>query len=192
MYKFFNYIAGTNKHSAMTSKKMFRGGWFCALLSILLLLNSPVFSQRVATNYVNKYKPIAIRIMNETGIPASVIMGIAMLESGMGTSKNARLLYNHFGIVGRNNLHKKKGETYRSRYKEFANAEASFEYFANMVTRKKWFPTLRGNVEYKLWLNHMNHAGYSTAGHEWVKRVTSMISRYKLYKLDEQMAYTGS
>lgn len=175
----------------MTSKKMFRGRWFCALLGILLLISSTAFSQRYATNYVNKYKPVAMRIMNEKGIPASVILGIAMLESGMGTSKNAKLLYNHFGIVGRNSLRKKKGAAYRSRYKEFANAEASFDYFANMVARKKWFPAMKGNVEYKLWLKHMNHAGYSTAGHEWVKRVTSMINRYKLYKLDEQMAYTG-
>ena len=98
----------------MTSKKMFCRGWFCALLGILLFISNTAFSQRYATNYVNKYKPVAIRIMNETGIPASVILGVAMLESGMGTSKNAKLLYNHFGIVGRNSLHKKKGVAYRS------------------------------------------------------------------------------
>jgi flagellum-specific peptidoglycan hydrolase FlgJ len=161
------------------------------MLGMLLLLGNVAFSQRYATNYVNKYKPIAIRIMNETGIPASVIMGVAMLESGMGTSKNAKFLHNHFGIVGRNNLHKKKGVTYRSRYREFDSPEASFDYFAGLVKKKKWFPAMKGNVEYKLWLKHMNHGGYSSAGHEWVTRVTSMISRYKLYKLDEQMAYTG-
>ncbi|SFN96977.1 Flagellum-specific peptidoglycan hydrolase FlgJ [Chitinophaga sp. YR627] len=176
----------------MTSKKMFSRGWFCAMLGILLLIGNSAFSQRSVTNYVKKYKPTAVRIMNETGIPASVIMGVAMLESGMGTSKNAKYLHNHFGIVGRNTLHKQKGVAYRSRYKEFASAEASFDYFANMVKKKKWFSSLKGNTEYKLWLKHMNHAGYSSAGHEWVKRVTSMISRYKLYKLDEQMAYTGS
>jgi flagellum-specific peptidoglycan hydrolase FlgJ len=176
----------------MTLKRVFGRGWFCALLGILLLTGNTAFSQRYATNYVNKYKPTAIRIMNETGIPASVILGVAMLESGMGTSKNAKLLQNHFGIVGKNDLHKKKGVAYRSRYKEFASAEASFDYFARLVTKKKWFSTLKGNVEYKLWLKNMNHGGYSSAGHEWVKRVSSMISRYKLYKLDEQMAYTGS
>lgn len=175
----------------MTSKNMFWRGWFCAMLGILLLTGNAAFSQRYATNYVNKYRPVAIRIMNETGIPASVILGVAMLESGMGTSKNAKFLHNHFGIVGRNSLHKKKGVAYRSRYKEFATAEASFDYFANMVAKKQWFPGLKGNVDHKLWLKHMNHGGYSSAGHEWVKRVSSMISRYKLYKLDEQMAYTG-
>jgi flagellum-specific peptidoglycan hydrolase FlgJ len=176
----------------MTSNKMFRRGWFCAMLSILLLAGNAAFSQRYATSYVNKYKPTAIRIMNETGIPASVILGVAMLESGMGTSKNAKLLNNHFGIVGRNSLHRKKGVTYRSRYKEFSNADESFNYFARLLARKKWYPGLKGQSQYKLWLKHMNHGGYSSAGHEWVKRVTSMINRYKLHKLDEQMAYTGS
>lgn len=176
----------------MTSNKMFCRGWFCAMLGILLLTANMAFSQRSATRYVDKYKPTAIRIMNETGIPASVILGVAMLESGMGTSRNAKLLNNHFGIVGRNSLHKKKGVTYRSRYKEFVHAEESFNYFARLLARKKWYPGLKGQTEYKLWLKHMNHGGYSTAGQEWVKRVSGMINRYKLYKLDEHMAYAGS
>jgi uncharacterized FlgJ-related protein len=162
------------------------------MLGILLLIGNASYSQRYATNYVEKYKSTAIRIMNKTGIPASVILGVAMLESGMGTSRNAKFLNNHFGIVGKNALHKKAGVTYRSRYREFASTEASYDYFGGMVSRKKWFTSLRGNTEYKLWLKHMTHTGYSTAGHEWERRVTNMISRYKLYKLDEQMTYAGS
>ena len=174
----------------MTLNKMFRRGWFCAVLCMLLLFGNSAYSQS-NNRYINKYKETAIGIMNETGIPASVILGVAMLESGMGTSKNARLLHNHFGIVGSNKLHKKKGVTYRSRYREFASDDASFQYFAKVVAKKKWYPKMKGNTEYKVWLKHMNNTGYSSAGHEWERRVTGMISKYKLYKLDEQMAYSS-
>jgi Bax protein len=174
----------------MTCNKIFRRGWFCAVLWVLLLAVSNVHAQ--SNSYVKKYQSTAIALMNEDGIPASVILGVAMLESGMGTSKNARLLHNHFGIVGKNKVHKQKGKVYHSKYREFETDEASYQNFAGLLTRKTWFPKLKGKSDYSLWLKQMNHAGYSSAGQEWVRRVTNMIKRYKLYKLDEQMAYSGS
>ncbi|WP_343688775.1 glucosaminidase domain-containing protein [Chitinophaga sp.] len=173
----------------MTLNKMFSRGWFCAVLCMILLFGNSAYSQS-RNRYVTKYQETAIALMNETGIPASVILGIAMLESGMGTSKNARLLHNHFGIVGSNKLHKKKGVTYRSRYREFASDDASFQYFAKMVMKKRYYSKMKGDAKYKDWLKHMNNSGYSAAGREWERRVGGMISRYKLYKLDEQMAYS--
>lgn len=181
----------TKNKTAMTLRKMLCRTWFCAVLFVLLMGSNVVFSQRAYKNYADKYKELSIRLMNETGIPASVILGVAMLESGMGTSKNARLLHNHFGIVGRNSLHRKKGTTYRSRYREYPSDTASFKHFVQLLSRKKWFAALQGKQEYAVWLKHMNHAGYSTAGREWVKRVTSLITRYKLFKLDEDMSYSS-
>jgi len=176
----------------MSINRMFRRGWFCTVLCTLLFAGSTVFAQRSVTRYVANHKEIAVKLMNETGIPASVILGVAMLESGSGTSRNAKLLHNHFGIVGRNKLHKVKGATYRSKYKEFSSDAESYQYFARMVTRKKFYPKIKGKSEYQIWLTNMNHGGYSSAGQEWVKRVSSMITKHKLYKLDEQMAYSSN
>ena len=50
------------------------------------------------TAYVKQYRDIAIRQMNKEGIPASIIMAQALLESGAGTSYLAREANNHFGI----------------------------------------------------------------------------------------------
>ncbi|WP_161596914.1 glucosaminidase domain-containing protein [Chitinophaga vietnamensis] len=135
---------------------------------------------------MKKFKPVSVELMQETGIPASVILGVAMLESGTGTSRNARLLHNHFGIVGSNNMSKIK-PGHRSRYKQYLSDLASYEHFVQLLAKKKWFTQLKGNPEYAVWLKHMNHSGYSSAGHEWIKRVTSIINRYKLYKLDANM-----
>lgn len=174
----------------MTCNKIFRRGWFCAVLWVFLLTVGSAHAQ--SSSYVKKYESTAVDLMNKKGIPASVILGVAMLESGMGTSKNARLLHNHFGIVGRNKLHKQKGKTYRSKYREFESAEASYQYFVNLITKKSWYAKVKGKPGYQLWLKYMNNGGYSSAGQEWVKRVTAMIKRYKLYKLDKQMTDSGS
>ncbi|NSL89921.1 glucosaminidase domain-containing protein [Chitinophaga solisilvae] len=135
---------------------------------------------------MKKFKPVSVELMQETGIPASVILGVAMLESGTGTSRNARLLHNHFGIVGKNNIHQIKPGT-RSRYKQYANDLASYEHFVAVLAKKKWFNNLKGNNQFAVWLKHMNHSGYSSAGHEWIRRVTNIINSHKLYKLDEGM-----
>lgn len=158
------------------------------MLAGLLVTTLAASAQKPVTpkKYLQKFEPVAVSLMKETGVPASVILGIAMLESGMGTSKNARLLRNHFGIVGRNNL-AKRGETYRSVYREFASDTASYRHFVKLVTRKKWFNSMKAEDNYQQWLAKLNHSGYSTAGHVWINRVTSMIKRYKLYELDDAL-----
>jgi flagellum-specific peptidoglycan hydrolase FlgJ len=158
----------------MRGKKLLSGVvWFCAVIYFLLPAQT-THAQQVKRRYLDKFQELSIKLMNETGIPASVILGVGMLESGMGTSRNARLLHNHFGIVGRNSL-AKKHPTYRSKYREYKTDTASYE--------------LKGKPEYAVWLDHMNRSGYSTAGHEWIKRVSNLIKKYKLYKLDSQMDY---
>ncbi len=153
----------------------------CGLLASGLVVNA----QRTPQKYLRQYEPVATDLMKETGIPASVILGVAMLESGMGTSKNARLLRNHFGIVGRNNLAKRG--SYRSRYKEYQTDTASYRHFVKLIQKRKWYPDMKGSSQYSEWLKMLNHSKYSSAGQTWVKRVTSMIRRYKLYELDDDL-----
>ncbi|WP_158266895.1 glucosaminidase domain-containing protein [Chitinophaga niastensis] len=159
--------------------------WLCAVL-LLLMLSNVGFAQQTTNSYLKKYKPVSVELMQETGIPASVILGVAMLESGTGTSRNAKLLHNHFGIVGSNSMAKIK-PGHHSVYKQYVTDLASYEHFVELLAKKKWFGQVKGNPQFTVWLQKMNHSGYSSAGHEWIRRVTSIINRYKLYKLDAGM-----
>ena len=49
-------------------------------------------------SYIESYKLLAIDEMVRTGIPASVTMAQAIIESNAGSSKLARESNNHFGI----------------------------------------------------------------------------------------------
>lgn len=162
----------------LTSKKVLLGG--------MLISSLTASAQRTPKKYIEQFKPVAVSLSQETGVPASVILGIAMLESGMGTSKNARLLKNHFGIVGKNNL-ARRGYTYRSMYREYASDSASYRHFTKVVMKKKWYAAMKGNDDYDQWLDRLIRSGYSTAGQVWVGRVRSMIKKYKLYELDDAM-----
>jgi flagellum-specific peptidoglycan hydrolase FlgJ len=126
---------------------------------------------------VKKYRTVADSLGKEYGIPPSIILGVAILESGSGTSRNAKLLNNHFGIVGKNNLAK---QGLKSRYKQYSNVVASYVDFCKVLKKKKYYKKLKGNKDYKLWVDAISKAGYSEVPDEWKKRVLATIRKNKL------------
>ena len=69
------------------------------VLLIFCLIQLNLSAQNYSrSQYINKYKDIAVRQMNAYGIPASIILAQACLESVNGNSRLAVKGYNHFGI----------------------------------------------------------------------------------------------
>lgn len=130
------------------------------------------------SKYVKKYRPTADSLTLVYGVPASVILGVAIMESGSGTSRNCKLLNNHFGIVGKNNLLKTKGV--KTRYKQYPNDLASYVDFCKLMTKKKFYKRLKGNMDYKLWADAISKAGYSEIPEIWKQRLLSIIKNNKL------------
>lgn len=146
------------------------------LLTVLVLLLAQfVLAQ---SPYVKKYKPLADSLSEEYKIPTAVILGVAIIESGAGTSRNSKMLNNHFGIVGKNDLLKTKG--IKSRYKQYPSVRASYIAFCNLVKKRKYYDKLKGNMDYRLWLNAMSNAGYSEMPVEWRTRIAAAIRKHKL------------
>ena len=65
---------------------------FCLIFSV-----SPLYAQY--ESYINRYKDIAMREMNDYGIPASITLAQGILESGVGKSELAVKANNHFGKI---------------------------------------------------------------------------------------------
>lgn len=130
------------------------------------------------SKYVKKYKPLADSLAAVYEMPAAVILGVAIVESGSGSSRNAKMLNNHFGIVGKNNLLKTKG--IKSRYKQYSNVADSYEEFCKLVSRRKFYSNLKGNKDYRLWVDAISKTGYSEMPDEWKKRINGAIRRNKL------------
>ena len=128
--------------------------------------------------YVKKYKKLVDSLSRVYQIPSGVIFGVAILESGSGQSRNCKLLNNHFGIVGKNNLLQTKG--IKTRYKQYASNEASFYDFVRVVSRKKYYPALKGNSSCRAWIVEMSKHGYSEVPDEWARNVMGVINLQKL------------
>jgi Bax protein len=146
------------------------------LLSAILF--SSFYSASAQSKYIKKYSGLADSLSAVYGIPAAVMLGIAIIESSSGTSRNCKLLNNHFGIVGRNKLLKTRG--IRTRYKQYPDARSSYIDFCRLVTRRKYYSKLKGNMDDKLWIEAISRSNYSEAPAEWKKRVHKIIRKNKL------------
>ncbi len=148
--------------------------------STLLLLANFSNGQKVIKNYIDRFLPIAGELSVQYGIPVSIILGVSILESGSGTSKNCRQLNNYFGVTGRNSLKKR-----HSVYKQYAVPEASFRDFCGILSRKNFYPKLKNNKNYPQWLVAMNHANYASARGVWISRITNIIKKQSLIQYDK-------
>lgn len=83
---------------------------FNLLIVCALLLTISDLKAESRKEFIRKYKHIAIREMERTGIPASITLAQGILESGCGASELAVNANNHFGIKCHNEW---EGPTYQ-------------------------------------------------------------------------------
>lgn len=168
------------------------------IAAILLIFQTIVFGQYpTADQYIETYRNLAISEMKRTGIPASIKMGQALLESAAGTSTLATKANNHFGIkcgsvwngdsYGRRDdermllVFKKK-----SCFRKYNNAEESYIDHSEFIRRPNGPYSELFNLnktDYKAWAYGLKKAGYATAG-DYPEKLIGIIERYHLYQLD--------
>jgi hypothetical protein len=150
------------------------------LLSVFFVSINICSAQKSSKRYIEKFLPMAKDLSAQWGIPVSIILGVSMQESGCGTSINCKQLNNYFGVKGHNHLKKR-----HTKYKQYASAEASFNDFCGILSRKKFYPKLKNNMDYKLWLMYMNKHKYASAKEVWIHRIKLLIAKHKLYQYDQ-------
>ncbi|MDH3246196.1 MAG: glucosaminidase domain-containing protein [Saprospiraceae bacterium] len=170
---------------------------------ILLLLGifsfSFSFTQNQISQYIEKYKEIAVAEMHRTGIPASIKLGQAILESSAGTSELATNSHNHFGIKCGGNwdgqgYYKKDddrdrwGRLIKSCFRVFDTPETSFvahsEFLLdpNKAYRYGFLFTL-DQYDYKSWAWGLKEAGYAT-NVRYANLLIRIIEEHSLYTYD--------
>jgi Bax protein len=141
----------------------------------LLILSLPITGFAQTKAYIQKFRPLADSLAAEYEIPVAIILGISIIESSAGTSKNCGQLNNYFGIVGDNKMKKNK-----SRYKQYPDALSSFVHFCKVISKKKYYKKLKGIQNYKLWTAEMSKHGYSEVPAVWQQRINDVIRKNKL------------
>lgn len=147
--------------------------------------------------YIETYKHIAIEEMRLHGIPASIKLAQAIIESTFGTSPLALEANNHFGIKCYGNwtgesYYKQSKEhergTIRSRaacFRKYSSPEESFrDHSTNLRSKSvyQWIFELN-TLDYQQWARGLQRSGYATDP-EYAQYIIRCIEKYGLDKLD--------
>jgi len=124
---------------------------------------------QVVEDYLERFAAVAQAEMTKYGIPASISMAQAILESNAGQSVAARVDKNHFGAP-------LAGQPYESAWRNWR------EHSLLLVNR---FGQLRklGN-DYRSWARGLEKAGYSKQDH-YANKLLEIIDRFHLEQLDD-------
>jgi len=167
-------------------------------LTILILgfsLISATYSQRMSRGeYIRKYQLLAISEMSRSGIPASIKMAQACLESGDGNSTMARESNNHFGIkckgnwIGGKSFHDddEKNECFR----KYDRVEDSYIDHTNFLMSQQRYNSLfqLSSTDYTAWAKGLKKAGYATDP-AYDRKVIEIIEENKLWQLDRKITF---
>lgn len=142
--------------------------------------------------YIESYKEIAKDNMIKNGIPASITLGQAILESGAGTGPLSVQANNHFGIkchkewTGASIRHTDDAENECFRkYDDPSHSFRDHSYF--LVSRPRYSDLFKlGKDDYKSWAKGLKAAGYATDP-KYPDKLISLIERYQLHKYDAEV-----
>ncbi len=165
------------------------------LLIIMLLWYVSVFAQnksKAALDYIDKYKNVAMREMQEYKIPASITLAQGLLESGNGNSELAKKSNNHFGIKchkdwkGKRTYHDDdaKGECFRV-YKTPEDSYRDHSIFLSQGQRYAFLFDLK-ITDYKGWAKGLKKAGYATLP-VYANVLIKLIEDYNLTQYDQMV-----
>ena len=157
----------------MIKKVLSKNALILALLFFVYTANA-----QSSKSYITNHKTMATLLSEHYGIPASVILAVAFVESSAGRGATAKVLNNHFGIEGHNNIVNSRG--HKSRYKQYSNEIASYIDFCRLVTHKRYYKRLKDTNDATAWVRAISHAGYSEQPELWEKRILSTIKTNRL------------
>ncbi len=169
-----------------------------ALLALLLFVISTGFKKELSykQNYIDNYCVLAIQEMYKSGIPASITLGQAVIESSFGTSELAIKANNHFGIKCKSywtgNTYYYEDDDYRngqliaSCFRSYSTSIKSFKDHTRFLSNsERYQPLFRyGTQDYKSWAYGLEKAGYATDP-QYAEKLIKAIEKYHLHRFDK-------
>lgn len=146
--------------------------------------------------YIENHKELAVVEMHRRGIPASIKLAQAILESGSGTSSFALSTNNHFGIKCKSYW---KGNTYyhndddynsegrliKSCFRSYERVIDSYVDHSNFLSERSHYAKLflLPREDYVAWARGLQKYGYAT-DKKYAEKLISIIEKEGLTQYD--------
>lgn len=121
-------------------------------------------------NYIKRFSKVAQAEMQKYGVPASVKMAQAIVESWAGQQTATTSTNNHFGAPLASRNYENAWENWRAH---------------SLLLRDQYASLLKEGTSYKKWAKGLKNANYNS-DRKYDQKLIEVIERYQLYLLDEQ------
>lgn len=170
------------------------------LISILSLTFVAVRGQSDPQQaYIKKYRELAIKEMDRTGVPASIKLAQGILESNSGRSTLAKKAKNHFGMkcgsvwTGKtyyleDDDYDANGRLIKSCFRVYKSVKDGYVAHSEFLRdpRKRYrygFLFELDPTDYKAWARGLKKAGYATSP-TYAEKLIKLIERHQLNQYD--------
>jgi len=153
-------------------------------------VSSKHLTEAETKKFIKDYAPVAIKEMNKFGIPASIKMAQALVESRAGKSRLARNNNNFFGIkcfskkCRKGHCTNATDDHHKDFFRKFGNDWESFRAHSKLLSQGRYKKLHKYGKDYKKWATGLRQVGYAT-DKRYDKKLINIIKKYKLYKLDK-------
>lgn len=173
-------------------KKIYLSQCFFIVTLFLLvtnMLSAQVQRKQVYMNYITQHTEEAQRQMARYGIPASITMAQALVETGAGTSSLAREHNNHFGIKCHRSWNGgrafKTDDMENECFRSYKHWKDSYEDHSKFLLVKRYERLFRLRADdYKGWAKGLQECGYAT-NKGYANMLIKIVEDYELYALDK-------
>ena len=141
-------------------------------------------------NYIERFAPIAVAEMDHCGIPASISMAQAIIESRAGTSVLAIKNNNHFGIkcfsktCPKGHCSNYTDDHHKDFFIKYTDAPSSWRAHSQFLMKNKYRELVKYGKNINAWAKGLREFGYATDG-DYDKKILSVIRQYDLTRLDD-------
>ena len=146
------------------------------------------YSKRV--KYINTFLPIALKEQKIYGIPASIKLGMGILESKQGESILATKGKNHFGIKCFSGKCKKghcmnaEDDTHKDFFRMYKSSWDSYRAHSKILKLSRYKKAFKcRRTDYECWAQGIKAGGYATDPN-YVETLTKIIEELHLSQLD--------
>jgi hypothetical protein len=142
-------------------------------------------AEETKENFIKRFSSVAKGEMNKFSIPASIVLGLAIINSNYGTDIVAQNRNNYFlSTCSDNQLNEGVLGTFEHQgncYVHFKNAWTSFRSNSLKLSTSPYFGLkVNAGINYRVWLEELQGIDYPH-----VKELALLIEQRRLYELDE-------
>jgi flagellum-specific peptidoglycan hydrolase FlgJ len=141
-------------------------------------------------DYIEHFSQTAVGEMDKFGIPASISMAQAIIESRSGTSTLAVKNNNHFGVkcfsktCPEGHCNNFTDDHHKDFFRKYPGPWESWREHSQFLMKNSYKRLLKYGKNYRAWAEGLREIGYATDP-TYDKKLISVIERYDLYKLDD-------